>query len=595
MRRLNSELIKNEVIKLLVNLKHKNTGNTTDIISKNNVKVKKATYKKNSWQLIKNVATKTIMLAFSRANSINKPRINGSAWSSIYSFKLRIKGRFYLRLNYITEKNPQTRAARLQRYRVYQRLFAYGYLASIAHSFFMQKTSTSTFYQNSYFGLKYNLVFADLIMFKLWSLRKFIMRPIYMKRLFCLSLGSVKKKQITRTLAYIRRAKKNRISKFFKFFQYSLYSLVSQSFKLMNLDTLLIFIKAGFFTVNGQIITNPLYACETQDLIQFNVFYLFKQAEYMELEPSLMNSLKHKSVKLKDLTMFFLLTFFHNTILYKPVSKRRRYKTTSTNVNSWLKAFDKKRHYANQWNLQTFFKLIGPQSKQLLARFSAVTKKTDPLTIVYPPISALNLLSKFHPLSYYMLVLNNDEKKINLKKKVVNAKVIVKKTIFSVLNKMNTHSVRLRTYLTLGYFLNTYLDATEQKFRLKKKLKTIKKFGVVTRVFKVRGQSRIKKGWAFMEQSNRSRKRSIIKHNILHLVKQRRNTVFNKSRSSLTARTVEAVVYLRHSRFNQTYNLLVDNDVFAVNILNQHKKNKGKRQFLNQATARFLLAFCTKA
>lgn len=167
MTKLNSSLIKNEVIKLLVKLKNKNTGNSTEAILKEIILGPRVTEKQKYLTSIKNNTTQAIVFIFSRINSKSKLLIKKYQMLESFQFKIQIKGRMHLKLNYLLESNPQLKAARIQRYRVYQRLFAYGYLASIAQSFFLTKPARSTFYQNHYVGLTYNLVFADIIMFKL--------------------------------------------------------------------------------------------------------------------------------------------------------------------------------------------------------------------------------------------------------------------------------------------------------------------------------------------------------------------------------------------------------------------------------------------
>lgn len=591
MTNLNTLVIKNEVIKLLVKLKNKNTGNITDFIKTENFRGNPLKENNNLFSSFKNTTKNTILFVSSRINSKSKWLMNTGEWVSDFKYKLQIKGRMNLKLNFLLENNPQLRAARIQRYRVYQRLFAYGYLATIANSFFMQRTANTTFNNANPISLPYNLVFADIVIFRLWSLRKFIMRPIYMKRLFCLSLGSVKKKQISKALIYIRGIKSKRFSRFFKFFQYSLYSLVYSSFKIMGLEELLQYIKAGFFTVNGQIITNPLYACNKHDLIQFNVFYLFKRAETEEFDFKMLRGFKQKHSQMKNLTMFFLLSFFKSSIMFKPFSKRKP-RMNPLNSVSLLNAFQVRLKQETKWRLSVLSRTLQVRNKYAQDFYNWANNNHN---VYHWDCSAShiqyyqNILIGFNNLdALYSDTIKDTDKKSTKPKK------IIKQTIYSSIIKLKAHFSSIKNYLSFTSFISSYLSNTSANMRLKKRLLRMNSLGLVTREFKVKGQLRTKMGWSITIKKNRNQKASNIKFSVAHLIKQRRNAVVTNKQRRLSARTLDGVGQIKRRHLSRNSSTLVDTDVFAVNILSQNQKNRGNHRFLNQASARFLLTFCAK-
>lgn len=614
---IDSRKMKNILIKKLIQLKNKNTGFITEALRKHILMNKIATHSKvpkkfttklivNPWRYIKDKKILTETIVTLRTKAKKKTIFNTAKWARYYHHRIRIKGRFMLKQLHLVEKNPQLLSVAMQRYRVYQRLFAYGYLARLSKTFFMKNNANNSFYKNNTMGLKHSLVFADIVVFKLWTLRRFLMRPIFMNRMFCLALGSIKKSQIRKSLIYAKRVKLKKVSRFFLLFQYSLFSLIYQSFKTMGLPLLLHYIKSGFFFVNGEIITNPLHPCKTTDVVQFNVFYLFKSIEAFDFSLQEYIAAGKQFMRSKESVYFFLLSFFKSTILLRP-KYERSIRFRKNKLMPWLRMLLSKRSEINRWYFQIIPKLIHfdlkEQSKSstlslnnlkvdVTENFIGACKTTNFLTIIANNLQIRKYLA-------YKLEIKPETKPTNITTKIASltdaqkkTKSRYAKTIFSILQKMKAQRTNTIDFLRYRYMCYRNLATNSSAFRIKRAMKSLGKFWFTNKAAQ-RHHKYLKYRWLIQPTSNPKRKLKYnIKNSITHMIRQKRTSVINVSRSIVTSKSSDAVMRQKHQTYNQAMNLIVDTDVFAFTVINNTMLNIGRRSFLNKACARFILSFC---
>lgn len=261
-------------------------------------------------------------------------------WITSWRYKVKIRGRWLYQLRFRTAMKKALRYSAFKQQQHFRALYPQGYLAQQASSFFNHRSvqSRTAWQTETPLVLKYDQIVADILKFRTWNLRRFLIKPIWVRKLLFFYLN-VKKKEVAGLLTKQLAVKLNKTGAFARFLQYSLMAVLYNAFKLLGLATVLMLITKRVIWVNGVLATNPFQPCYVQDIVQLDVFSLFRvtypQEHYRRLK-SISTKARNRD---KLATIAHLLSLFKNAAAIRPAAVSRhqyRFKKSTFLMYSWV-------------------------------------------------------------------------------------------------------------------------------------------------------------------------------------------------------------------------------------------------------------------
>lgn len=257
--------------------------------------------------------------------SLLNPARHAKLWIKKYRYEKVYRGRFLLRDTPLIRKKRQLLNLPIRRYKLYQRLFKYGYRARDANSFFMQSKKSFFLSSVSNNSFSYEYIFADIARYKTWSTRRFWINSIYFRKLLWLYLGHGSKKgpNLLKKIATTRHFK---LTNLYNCLQYSIFAVLQASFQVLGVKTLLTYITQGYVWVNGSRETNPFRPCYLLDFVQLDIFRLLRQIRTIEEHPAVWalpkKHLSHVTRRAVNRFFTYLPTALKTTLSLRPFAKK---------------------------------------------------------------------------------------------------------------------------------------------------------------------------------------------------------------------------------------------------------------------------------
>lgn len=283
-------------------------------------------------------------------------------WRKGFRFKLQMKGRWLYQLRFRMQRKRTLNFLPLTQVPAFQKLFQKSFLARQADSFFSSQSHPRLAIHaqagSAVLTIRYNQIVADILRFRLWTLRRFSIKPVWTKKLLRFYLNAAKR-DIHKLILKSDTSKTRPVQRLLTLLQYSLSSVVYKAFKTLGLAVVLHLIKTNKVWVNGRPIIDPFYTCYPQDFIQLDVFNLFRPPKRNELLKEI-NALTEKPGKRKQRLVAISLMFslFKNPVLIRPnfVGNRQyRFKKIMFMLKGWGEVTPK----LGAWLLSQVFDRFG--------------------------------------------------------------------------------------------------------------------------------------------------------------------------------------------------------------------------------------------
>lgn len=512
----------------------------------------------------------------------------GKTWvdtglATAYRSSVWIKGRKLYRLNKLSKNEGRKKRLRLPITQIplYRRLFQKGFMSRKADRFFGHSSAKQTAWiGHSSFVIDYDVVLADILRHRVWTMRRFMIRPILMRKLLVRYM-SAPNTRVSRLLELAYNTKKAPTIWLIKALRYSLVTLVYKAFRTLGLNVALMFIRNSLIWVNGQRQTNPFHPCYKGDLIQMDVFTILRLPRWAELYPPHRSSLTSRTRSLthrrqyKYIQASALISLFKNPIVKRPISiqgPQYRFQKKSFLIYGWGRVAP----HLGSWVAHEVLDSIGfffdrmwrkhrgtfYRSEAIPTEYSIRYFKSEYLWSITQNTSYPALFQNFNFFGAYSSVTNVDRTLDYEENFLMSTKTGGESWLKGVFISTYDLSKNLRLKQINPYLCKKF---TSRKGRLKQNPKT-----------------RFDHEW-YRREFNIARhlRRAVVDVS----VRQQNLTVLKKLKASrLRGRRSEAT--RQQSSFT-----LYDDSLFAFYVLSRQTVRPGRKNFLNAANLRFLLAF----